>query len=247
VARWSLPRTTGSTWPVAVTRRSARGREALLWSRREDPVAGQPTPAPTAAATEVQGPRRDSARIARHADAMSADGRPRPHGRVLNRSQTLAVSVRQASPSQGHGQRLLAALELAWAIIRDHHAEIPEVVVLIGTGSGRGGVLRKLGHFAARRWRLAGGGERSEILVAGEGLDRGPDMVFATLLHEAAHALAFARGIRDTSHGGATTTVGLRRWPPNSACRSAPCDPTASRRPPCSQQPTPCIRPRCAS
>src|SRR5574341_740677 len=98
-------------------------------------------------------------------------------------------------------QRLLAALEGAWATIRGHHAEIPEVVVLIATGSDRG-ALRKLGHFAARRWRLTDGGERSEILIAGEGLDRGPGSVFATLLHEAAHALAFARGIRDTSQGG---------------------------------------------
>jgi hypothetical protein len=99
-------------------------------------------------------------------------------------------------------QRLVAALEDAWAAIRQHHAEIPDVVVLIGTGIERGGVLRKLGHFAARRWRLAGGGERSEILVAGEGLDRSPDAVLATLLHEAAHALAFTRGVRDTSQGG---------------------------------------------
>jgi hypothetical protein len=99
-------------------------------------------------------------------------------------------------------QRLVAALENAWAAIRQHHAEIPEVVVLIGTGVDRGGALRKLGHFDARRWHLAGGSERSEILVAGEGLDRSPDTVLATLLHEAAHALAFTRGVRDTSKGG---------------------------------------------
>jgi hypothetical protein len=99
-------------------------------------------------------------------------------------------------------QQLVAVLEDAWATIRQHHAEIPEVVVLVGTGTDRGGALRKLGHFAARRWRLADGGERSEILVAGEGLDRSPHTVLATLLHEAAHALAFARGIRDTSQGG---------------------------------------------
>ena len=99
-------------------------------------------------------------------------------------------------------QQLVAALEDAWATIRQHHAEIPEVVVLVGTGTDHGGALCKLGHFAARRWRLADGGERSEILVAGEGLDRSPDAVLATLLHEAAHALAFARGMRDTSQGG---------------------------------------------
>jgi hypothetical protein len=113
-----------------------------------------------------------------------------------------AASAFQPSAASGYGQQLLMALEHAWAAISAHHAEIPEVVVLIGSGSDRGGVLRKLGHFAARRWRLAAGGERSEILIAGEGLDRGPEVVFATLLHEAAHALAFVRGVRDTSKSG---------------------------------------------
>lgn len=139
---------------------------------------------------------RDSARIERRAGQTVADGRLRLHRRALDRLPTP-----RPSPPLGPMQRLLAALEGAWATIRGHHAEIPEVVVLIATGSDRG-ALRKLGHFAARRWRLADGGERSEILIAGEGLDRGPGSVFATLLHEAAHALAFARGIRDTSRGG---------------------------------------------
>jgi hypothetical protein len=99
-------------------------------------------------------------------------------------------------------QRLAAALEQAWAVIQRHHAEIPDVVVTVGTGGGHRGGVRKLGHFAAGRWRRADGGAWSEILVAGEGLDRGPDGVLATLLHEAAHALAFARGVRDTSSNG---------------------------------------------
>ena len=139
---------------------------------------------------------RDSARIKRYAGEAVADGRLRPHRGTLDQVPTLRLSS-----SLGPMQRLLAALESAWATIRGHHAEIPEVVVLIATGSDRG-ALRKLGHFAARRWRLADGGERSEILIAGEGLDRGPGSVLATLLHEAAHALAFVRGIRDTSGGG---------------------------------------------
>ncbi len=144
---------------------------------------------------------RDSARIERRAAKVVADGRLRPHRRALDQLPTPLVSVARPSPPLGPMQRLLAAMEGAWATIRGHHAEIPEVVVLIATGSDRG-ALRKLGHFAARRWRLADGDERSEILIAGEGLDRGPRLVFATLLHEAAHALAFARGIRDTSRGG---------------------------------------------
>jgi hypothetical protein len=132
---------------------------------------------------------------------MLADGRLRPR-RAVDRPPTPPISPFRGVPPRGPMQQLVAALEDAWATIRQHHAEIPEVVVLVGTGTDRGGALRKLGHFAARRWRLADGGERSEILVAGEGLDRSPDAVLATLLHEAAHALAFARGIRDTSQGG---------------------------------------------
>ena len=145
--------------------------------------------------------RGDSARIELPAASMLADGRLRPR-RAVDRPPTSPISPSRGGPPRGPMQRLVAALEDAWVTIRQHHAEIPEVVVLVGTGTDHGGALRKLGHFAARRWRLADGGERSEILVAGEGLDRSPDAVLATLLHEAAHSLAFARGIRDTSQGG---------------------------------------------
>jgi hypothetical protein len=99
-------------------------------------------------------------------------------------------------------QQLTAALELTWAVIQRHHAELPNVVVTVGTGRDHRGGVRKLGHFAAGRWRHTDGGAWSEILIAGEGLDRGPQSVLATLLHEAAHALAFQRQVRDTSKNG---------------------------------------------
>jgi hypothetical protein len=41
-----------------------------------------------------------------------------------------------------------------------------------------------------------------EVFVGGEGLARGPAHVLATLLHEAAHALAHVRGIKDTPRQG---------------------------------------------
>jgi hypothetical protein len=40
------------------------------------------------------------------------------------------------------------------------------------------------------------------VLVSGEGLQRGPVAVLGTLLHEAAHGLACARCIQDTSRQG---------------------------------------------
>ena len=39
-------------------------------------------------------------------------------------------------------------------------------------------------------------------MISGEGLRRTPRDVLGTLLHEAAHALADARGIKDTSRQG---------------------------------------------
>jgi hypothetical protein len=41
-----------------------------------------------------------------------------------------------------------------------------------------------------------------EVFIAGEGLARDPEDVLATLLHEAAHAIAHERGLTDTSRQG---------------------------------------------
>jgi len=120
---------------------------------------------------------------------------------------------------------MVAALEGAWAAIRGRHPEVPAVVMVLGAGSigGAGGL--RLGHFAAMRWTdpdqtttpdtkqdEADGGPADdavptvvrlpEVFIGGEGLARGPADVLATLLHEAAHALAHVRGIKDTSRQG---------------------------------------------
>lgn len=90
------------------------------------------------------------------------------------------------------------------------------MVLVLGAGSGQRSGALKLGHFAALRWTTttdgadngacfdgANGAEPlAEVFVGGEGLARGPGEVLATLLHEAAHALADVRGIKDTSRQG---------------------------------------------
>lgn len=121
---------------------------------------------------------------------------------------------------------MVAALEGAWAAIRWRHPEVPAVVLVLGAGSiGTSGGLR-LGHFAAMRWTdpdeatearddkevdgvCVEGEEQAardvrlpEVFIGGEGLVRGPADVLGTLLHEAAHALAHVRGIKDTSRQG---------------------------------------------
>jgi hypothetical protein len=97
---------------------------------------------------------------------------------------------------------LVAALEAAWAAIRHHHRDVPAVVLVVGTGSPRrSGDGLIYGHFATSTWQH-GPRRLSEVMVSGEGLTRTPEEVMSTLLHEAAHGIADARRIKDTSRQG---------------------------------------------
>jgi hypothetical protein len=75
------------------------------------------------------------------------------------------------------------------------------MVLASGSDGAPSGWL-KLGHFAAMRWETGDESPMPEVFVGGEGLARGPVDVLGTLLHEAAHALAHARGVKDTSRQG---------------------------------------------
>jgi hypothetical protein len=97
---------------------------------------------------------------------------------------------------------LLTALETAWATIRARHPEVPDAVLIVGSGSpAKPNAAMKYGHFAALRWQH-GDTQLPEVLVSGEGLKRTPQEVLVTLLHEATHGLADARGVQDTSRQG---------------------------------------------
>jgi hypothetical protein len=99
----------------------------------------------------------------------------------------------------GAASLLVAALEHTWQTIRTHHPDVPDAVLVVASGSE--GKRLNLGHFAPHRWQV-NGTDRHEVLVGGEGLHRGPLEVLSTLLHEAAHGLAQARGVQDTSRQG---------------------------------------------
>ena len=99
----------------------------------------------------------------------------------------------------GTASLLLASLEQVWQTIRRRHPDVPEVVLVVTSGSE--GKRVNWGHFAPHRWQV-NGTDRHEVLIGGEGLHRGPLEVLGTLLHEAAHGLAQARSIQDTSRGG---------------------------------------------
>ena len=91
---------------------------------------------------------------------------------------------------------IVRVLEDIWRAIRARHGELPAVVIIIASGTERKQPV--FGHHAPGRWH-AGNEQRAEIMISGEGLRRTPRDVLGTLLHEAAHALAAARGIKDTS------------------------------------------------
>ena len=94
---------------------------------------------------------------------------------------------------------IVRVLEDIWAAIRARHGEIPAVVIIIASGTDS--KQARWGHHAPGRWYVRNE-QRTEIMISGEGLARDARDVLGTLLHEAAHALAAARGIKDTSRQG---------------------------------------------
>jgi len=116
-------------------------------------------------------------------------------------SAALSPKARLTRKRQGEytTAELVSALEAAWSAIRTNHTEVPAVVIIVGSGTAT--KQAKYGHFAPTRWQH---GEQAlaEVLISGEGLKRPVEEVFTTLLHEAAHALANVRGVKDTSRQG---------------------------------------------
>ncbi len=123
------------------------------------------------------------------------------------------------------GSSLITALEDTWATIRRHLPDLPEVVFITGTGlrtAAAASVDARWGHFGAQRWvhgrpqkvatptpeagqdaKLQVPPDRKpELFVAGECFAEGATHTLTTILHEAAHALAHVRGVKDTSRQG---------------------------------------------
>lgn len=99
------------------------------------------------------------------------------------------------------GSRIIEALETAWLDIQRRHPEVPNVVMI--TGTGKAGASQSWGHHWPERWQLAEGGERQpELFASGELLAFGGRRTLQTLIHEAAHALAHVRDIKETSRSG---------------------------------------------
>jgi hypothetical protein len=115
------------------------------------------------------------------------------------------------------GSGLIAALEQTWADIRRRTPQLPEVVVVTGTGLSSSAVHidAKWGHFGADHWvegrpteegqgaalDFSAARRKPELFISGECLAEGPRQTLQTMLHKAVHGLAHARGVKDTSWG----------------------------------------------
>jgi hypothetical protein len=119
---------------------------------------------------------------------------------AYDRTYTRPPGAKLTSPVPSPGVSIiLKILEDIWDVIRARHGEIPTVVIVIASGTDT--KHPRWGHHAPDRWNTRDGAH-AEVMISGEGLRRDPRDVLATLLHEAAHALADARGIQDTSRQG---------------------------------------------
>ena len=141
---------------------------------------------------------------------------PRAPGPHIRKQGPDAQASNYTATPQGAASLLVAALEHAWQTIRTRHPEVPEAVLVVASGAE--GKRLNLGHFAPHRWQVAGA-DRHEVLVGGEGLQRGPLEVLGTLLHEAAHGLGRPVGCRTPAEAAATTAAATPPWPANSAWR----------------------------
>ncbi|GAA3563799.1 hypothetical protein GCM10022222_54540 [Amycolatopsis ultiminotia] len=101
----------------------------------------------------------------------------------------------------GPTTRVMHAMEQLWTEIRRRHADVPDAILVLASGT-MGTTTEIHGHFARARWHVGEGVEpRAEFFLGAEGLRRSPAELLSTTLHEAAHGLAATRDIVDVSDG----------------------------------------------
>ncbi len=91
----------------------------------------------------------------------------------------------------------VATCEDAWKVIQSRHDDVPDAVIVVGSGGRSAPTL--LGHFAKDAWENEDGDTVHEVLIVAEQLKRKPEEIFTTLLHESVHGIANKRGIKDCS------------------------------------------------
>lgn len=118
--------------------------------------------------------------------------------------ETTETDEPAAPVKEATGSAVVRLLEKVWARIREDHPELPDVVIVTGSGAITGGL--KWGHFREGGWSVRTEAEAvalaaklNEMFMAGETLAKGAKQVLQTMLHEGAHLLACIREEKDTS------------------------------------------------
>lgn len=95
--------------------------------------------------------------------------------------------------------KILNAVDSLYSQIRKNHPDVPLATLVVGAkGKTKRGQTH--GHFHANQWHHDE--SKHEIMLSGESFARGAEATLGTLIHEAAHARAFATGVQDTSNNG---------------------------------------------
>jgi hypothetical protein len=135
-------------------------------------------------------------------DNMNNDASTEAPALITQTDDTEVMDAALAKLDNATGSTVVRLLEKVWARIREDHVDLPEVIII--TGSGLVGAS-KWGHFRADGWKVREEGSalrKDELFLAGEALAKGAAQVLQTMLHEAAHTLAKVRGQQDTSRQG---------------------------------------------
>ena len=106
------------------------------------------------------------------------------------------VGRRESAPEAISG--VIVALEDCYAALRQRWPDLPGVVITVFYDRHRS--VR--GYFWDGQWRSQADPFLPELHIDSTILSDPPEAILKTLVHEAAHALARARGIKDTSREG---------------------------------------------
>lgn len=151
------------------------------------------------------------------------------------------MTAKKAPKPRNWGVDIAAALQVFWVELQRAHPEIPEVVLITGSGY-QGKQTPRNGHFWPGHWNITEEVTKTkehppvdlpegirlpaatvtttadenrglpEVFIAGERIAQGGMLVAQTIIHEAAHALGHVREEPTTSQGGRYHTKTFARF-----------------------------------
>jgi hypothetical protein len=124
-------------------------------------------------------------------------------------SQNLAPSTELKTTGTEGVVTIVTSLQKVWTRLQKIHPTLPDATIIVKSSPGTWGHTSVLKPWGAQAVKGRGKAKtvtltnlRHEVMISSENLSRGPEAVLGTLLHEAAHALNLAAGVRDCDSNG---------------------------------------------